>query len=136
MPTHGANISDVFVTNRPDLFDLKVGQSLISTKHKALIVNDRSDKSVQIPTNTPLTANLLQQSFARYNWGGIITAIDNKTDTIDNIYNDFVRIVKCHVNGCISMRQRDPVYITPRIKLYLRNRNKHRRAGKFERLTA
>ena len=70
LPTHGANILDAFVTNSPDLFDLKIGQSLIITKHKALIVNDRSTKiqpvqyaarkSVQIRNYIPLTSNLLQ----------------------------------------------------------------------------
>ena len=42
-PTHNNNIIDVFITNRQDLFDVQVGQSLIKTEHKALIVNSRID---------------------------------------------------------------------------------------------
>ena len=32
LPMHGANILDVFVTNRPYLFDLKMGQSLLTLR--------------------------------------------------------------------------------------------------------
>ena len=33
LPTHGADIIDVFVTNRSGSFGVKVGKSLISTKY-------------------------------------------------------------------------------------------------------
>ena len=49
----------------------------------------------------------------------------------------YLTIVKWHVNTtvpvcAISMRERDPSYITPRIKILLCRRNKLRRAGKTE----
>ena len=80
---------------------------------------------------------LLRQALVNFNWGGIIAAIDCGTDSIDNIYNDFINIIKWHINSIvpvrkISMRERDPSYITPRIKILLRKRNKLRRAGKIE----
>ena len=86
---------------------------------------------------TPLTINLLQQSFTSYNWSGTIVARDNKSETLPVIYCDFVRIAKWHVNCCIpvrevSMPEWDPAYITPRIKLDLQKRNKLRRTRKFE----
>ena len=66
-----------------------------------------------------------------------MAAMTCHTDNIDNIYNDFVTIVKWHVDTivpvcAISMRERDPSYITPRIKTLLRRRNKLMRAGKTE----
>ena len=94
-PTHGACVLGACITNRSYLFDLNVEQS-----HKALIVNDKSTKihptqcaprkSVQIRDNISLTSHLLEQSFA----GGITAAVYNKSDIIDAIFNDFVRIVK------------------------------------------
>ena len=80
---------------------------------------------------------MFRQELANYNWSSLIAAIDNNTDSIDNIYDDFVRIVKWHVNYIVprrkvSMRERDPSYITPRIKLLLRKRNRLRRSDKNE----
>ena len=64
-------------------------------------------------------------------------AIECKSDSIDAIFNDFINIVKWHLNvnvpvRNVSMRERDPSYVTSRIKLLLRKRNKFRRAGKIE----
>ena len=74
---------------------------------------------------------------ATYNWNVLNAAIDAGSDTLDNIYNDFVYIVKWHINCSIpvrhvSMCERDPPYVTPRIKLLLRKRNKLRRSGSCE----
>ena len=57
--------------------------------------------------------------------------------TKPSLYNDFVNIVKWHINSIVpvrimSMRERDPSYITLRIKIWLRKRNKLRRAGQME----
>ena len=86
---------------------------------------------------TPFSCGLLRQSLAIYNWNGLIAGIDNKSDSLDATCDDFVRIVKWHINCSIttrkvSMKERDPAYITPRIKLLLRRRNKLWRAGKAE----
>ena len=72
LPTQGGKILDLFVTNRPDMFNLQVGQFLISTKHNALIVNvkfviKRTFQSaprncVQIRDYTPFSCGLLRQS--------------------------------------------------------------------------
>ena len=72
-----------------------------------------------------------------YNLTGIIAAIDCGTDDIDAIYNDLIKVLKWHINAIIptrnvSMRERDPSYITPRIKILLRKCNKLRRAGRIE----
>ena len=40
--THIDNILDQFITNRLDLFVVQVAQSLVKTKHKALIVNSKA----------------------------------------------------------------------------------------------
>ena len=78
---------------------------------------------------------LQTQQQVNFKWGGNIAAINCGTDSIDNIYNDFVNIVKWNINSIvpvrkISMRERDPSYITSRIKILLRKRNKLRRLVK------
>ena len=52
LPTDNNNILDQFLTNRPDLFTVQVVQSLVKTKHKALIINSKLDcaKAVQRPS--------------------------------------------------------------------------------------
>ena len=52
-------------------------------------------------------------------------------------FNDFVDIDKWHLNAIVSirnvsMRERDPSYVKPYIKLLLRKNNKLMRAGKME----
>ena len=68
--TDGGNILDLFITNRPDMFNVQVEQSLISTKHKAIITNAKSiitqtglgahRKSIQISDYMLFSSNLLR----------------------------------------------------------------------------
>ena len=84
-----------------------------------------------------MAASLLWQALSHYNWNGVIAAIECRSDSTDAVYNDYTDIVKWHLNATIpicnvSMSERDPSYVTPRIKLLLRKRKKLRRAGKIE----
>ena len=72
-----------------------------------------------------------------YKWNILSAATDASSDNLDNICDDCVRLVKWHINCSIparnvSMHERDPPYVTPRIKLLLRKRNKLRRCGRCE----
>ena len=68
--THNDNILDQFITNRLDLFVVQVAQSLVKTKHKALIVNSKAECAhamlrpsrtiVQLWSYTPTAASLLR----------------------------------------------------------------------------
>ena len=89
------------------MFNLQVGQSLISTKHKALMVNVKfvikrtvqsaPRNSVQIRDYTPFSCGLLHQSQAIYNCNGLIAAIENKSDSLDAI----MMILYASLNGTI-----------------------------------
>ena len=83
--THNTNILDVLIANRPDLLRVHVLQSLIKTKHKALIVNANSLKAessmrgsrrrrVQVCDYKPLSASFLRQAVSRYNWRCVVTS--------------------------------------------------------------
>ena len=74
---------------------------------------------------------------AKYNLSGITAAIDYGNNGIGDIYDDFIKVNKWYINCIIptrnvTIRERDPSYITLRIKLLLRKRNKLRRAGRVE----
>ena len=86
---------------------------------------------------TPVVCCYLRQALAKYNWSGITAAIDCENDDIDAIYDDFIKVIKWHINCIvptrnITMRKFDPSYIIHRIKLLLCKRNKLRRAGRVE----
>ena len=84
------------------MLNLRVGQSLINSKHKAVIDNAKSEiiptnqcaprKSAHVREYRPLSARLLHQLLTVYNWSGIIAAIDNKSDSMYAIYDDSVLI--------------------------------------------
>ena len=104
--THNTNILDVLIANRPDLLRVHVWQSLIKTKHKALIVNANSLKAesvqrgsrrrrVQVWDYKPLSASFLRQALSRYNWRCVIAALNS--DAIDSIYIYCVRVRKRHI---------------------------------------
>ena len=122
-------------------------QSLVKTRHKSLLVN--CDKLVRTDTNVklrskvgvrldnPTAASLLNQAFCNYNWNSVINLIDANSDSIDAIYNDFVRTVLYHLDvilpvRTISMHISENSYITPTIKILLRKLNKLRRSDKVE----
>ena len=96
-PTHNNNIIDKFIT-----LSVHVMQSLVKTKHKAVRVNcDKpadSNRSVQpwhmieVHFYSPTVANLLCQALSSYNWNTIINAIDNKSNTLDAIYADLLKL--------------------------------------------
>ena len=76
----------------------------------------------------------LFEALNSYPWSGLSNAIDSKTIDVDTAFNDFYKIINWHVNRYIprrtvTMKSRDPGYITPRLKLLLRKRNKLYRLG-------
>ena len=68
-PTHSNNIINVFLTNKPDMFNVEVGQSLLKTKHKALVIKAKFEVTkpmsaakseiVKVWEYTPSSASLL-----------------------------------------------------------------------------
>ena len=66
-----------------------------------------------------------------------MNAIGNKSDTLDAIYTDVIKVVKWHNNMIVpsrklKLRDSENPYITPDINILLGKRNKLHRAGKAE----
>ena len=134
----------MFLTNRPDLFSVQVMQSLAKTKHISLLVNGDTNVKLRRKVGVRLynltAARLLNQAFYNYNWNSVINPIDANSDSIDAVYNDFVRTVLWNLDvilpaRTISMRKSENPYITPTIMILLRKRNKLRRLIRWRRLT-
>ena len=108
-------------------------QSLIKTKHKAVVINTSKVPPVNpyaprmkvcVRQYSPTVAKRLSEYACRYNCSGITNDIDNNSDNIDDIYDDFVKILKSTIDAIvpshyINMRSSDPPYISPAIKLRL-----------------
>ena len=148
-PTRKDNILDVFITNRPDLFNCNVAKSVLKSDHLAVYVNcacaassKRADsntarKQVKCYNRSPADMARLVQFFANYNWNGLTLAIDNGTSTVDQVFADFVNILHHALNNVlgyktVTIREQDPPYITPSVRVLLRKRNKLLRRGKTD----
>ena len=125
----------IFLTNRLDLFSVQVAQSLVKTKHKTLIINSKycakavkrlQRTTVKLLDYTPVVYCYLRQALTKYNWSGFTGKIDCGNDDSDAIYDDFIQVIKWHINCIVptrdvTIRERDRSYITHHIKLLLLN---------------
>jgi len=79
----------------------------------------------------------LVQFFEGYNWNALVNGIDNGTLSVHQAFADFVTVLQYaleYVVGyrTVTVREWDPPYITPPIKVLLRKRNKLLRHGKTD----
>ena len=101
-PTHKTNILDKFLTNRPHLFDVQVNCDK-TTSNGDKTVKPRT--TIDVRVYSPVVGKLLCQSLCNYNWSAIVNAIDAQSDTINAIYDDFVKIVKWHVGQIVPLHK-------------------------------
>ena len=127
--THGKNVLDKFITNRPDLFDVKVTVSSIKTKHEAVTANlynlvepaAQGRKSVKFSDIRQPHIQSLRDTLSRYNWGAVLKA-ENNMDVKYNLFHEIITklIEMCIPTRTITMRKTEPWFITPLIKSLLR----------------
>ena len=72
-----------------------------------------------------------------YSWTGLLLAIEHKTVDVDTAFAEFNAIVnyfvKKHIpSRTVCIKPKDPAFITPAIKYYLRKRNIAMRKGLTE----
>ena len=147
----------MFYTTRPDLFCVEVFRSCVKSDHYAVGINldiksadtaeeSTSSSSVGVRSRhvvyelTPCSLSVLSKALVDYNWSGILLALDECQSCTDfsSIYSDFVKIVRYLIHTylpskTIAFSNREPSFVTPKIKILLRKRNKLRRAGKLAR---
>ena len=145
-PTRNSHILDVFLTSRPDLFDCRVAKSVLKSDHLAVYINcDQSrgghrgaKRQIRCYSCTsPADMARLNTFCSDYNWNAIVNGIDHGTLSVNQAFADFVAILHYaleHIVGyrTVTVRERDPPYITPAIRVLLRKRNKLLRRGKID----
>ena len=131
-PTRNANILDVFMTNRPDLFNCYVAKSVLKSDHYAVYVNctsaensckkcatAASRKQVKCSKRSGADVARLTRFFNDYNWNGLVLGrpIDGGTLSVNQAFADFdiLHYAFDHIVGysTVTIRERDPSYITP-----------------------
>jgi hypothetical protein len=143
-PTHGDKILDKFFVSRPDLFSAAAPfKSLVKTKHMVVLVVPLSRPAVDVlvkPERQKIrlydkrahNIDRLRNAFGVYNWFSV-----TNRQCIQDIYGEFIEVVKAQVADCIpsklvTLGSKDPSYITPLVKSLLQRRNRLRRRGKID----
>lgn len=122
-PTHCNKIIDKFFINRPDLYRCEITQSIVKTKHKAVICTPaarNSDIHKQQRRRKFRVYDVRAQhiDFLRFTLGTTDWSAIYDMNTVDLMYSSFLKIVKNAINLCIpskmvSIRESEPYYITP-----------------------
>jgi hypothetical protein len=132
VPTRKSNTFDVVITHRADLFTCNVAKSILKSDHLADAVyscaNRRVRQQVKCYNRSTVDLGKLVDYFEAYNWNGIVSGIGAGTLTVDQAFTDLVIILQNaldHVVGfkLLTLRDTNPPYITPAIRVLLRKRS-------------
>ena len=63
IPTYNYNTLDQFIINRPDQLVVLVAQSLVKTKHTALIINSKADYAQTVARHQRITVTILDRLY-------------------------------------------------------------------------
>ena len=139
--TRGSVTLDKFLTNGPDLFQsVSVFSSIVKTDHKAVLVKPTASQSSVLPRrntqahvksvmydHSPVHIGNLFSGTAleNYSWTGLLLATVHKTVDVDTAFAKFNAIVYYFVekympSHTVCIKPKDPAFITPAIKYYLR----------------
>jgi hypothetical protein len=140
-PTHDNNILDRFFTNRPDIYtNCSTFRSTLKTKHLAVIVYSGVERRTTSPSRRKVllsdirahNIDKLRYVLASNDWSALLNCTD-----IRLLYTRFLAICKYFIHCSIptrtvTLRHRDPDYVTPYVKYLLRKRYTLRRKGRSE----
>jgi hypothetical protein len=141
VPTRKSKTLDVVITNRVDLFTCNVAKSILKSDHLAIYVNCCKDadavyscanrrvrQQVKCYNRSIVDLAKLVDYFEAYNWNGIVSGIEAGILTVDQAFTDLVTILQNALDQVVgfklvTLRDTDPPYITPAIRVLLRKRN-------------
>ena len=143
-PTHGDNLLDKFFISRPDIYSTAPPfKSLVKTKHMAVLAVPVTGSSagnlakterqkIRLYDKRAHNIDRLRHALGVYNWFSV-----TDRQCIQDIYSEFLEVVKTQVANCIPSKMvtigpKDPSYITPMVKSLLVKRNRLRRRGKID----
>jgi hypothetical protein len=144
-PTHAGHLLDRIYTSEPIFPNVKVLKSAINTKHCAVVA--RPDmctitdwhKTVHkslIRSRTPTQHASYLQTLASKDWSRVLN--HNELDAAYDCFTaELWELLNCHYPmRSVSVTSRDPPFVTPHIKLMLREKSKLMRGGHKERADA
>ena len=144
-PTHmGHNLDRIYVT-QPIYSGVKVVASNIKTSHNAVIARpdslfivdlNKKHESHEIRTHTPSQAANLFSQLKDFNWYSLYDI-----DDVQLAFDKFYQVVYYFLDLCFPIRivtttSRDPTFMTPAIKLMLRQKNRFMHRGLTEKAAA
>jgi hypothetical protein len=70
-----------------------------------------------------------------YSWNALINSIDSGSISVDDAFTDFINVLHFVLDNVVgyrtaSLRNKEPPYITPYIKILLKKRNRLMRKGR------
>ena len=93
---------------------------------------NKSSISYQVRQRSPAQFAALTAEISQINWD-CITNSSEPSQAFDNFYSIVLALLdKCFPLRSVTLTSRDPYFVTPYIKLMLRQKNKLVRAGKQE----
>jgi hypothetical protein len=143
-PTRGANLLDQIYVSDPLMYDaVRVIKSVVKSDHQAVVAYSERGR---VTTNNQTT----RASYRRITPGQHAAFLQHVKDVdftsppadsvqaaFDNFYSVALGLLNWfYPERMITVRSRDPAYITPRIKSLLRKRNRLMRAGRIEKAGA
>jgi hypothetical protein len=141
VPTHKGNYLDRIYTTAPLFTQVKAVLSTVNTAHKAIVANgdlrsiyDRnkvnSVRSVRLRTPSKNAHALLSLQSADWN---AITSMENLQGAFDKFYETINSIMALHYPlSTVTITNKDPEFVTPRVKILLRRKNKLMKHGQIE----
>ena len=139
-PTRGVNVLDQMYVSDPLMFDaIRVVKSVVKSNHLAVMAF--TERGRVIPANqttrasyrrvTPGQHAAFLQHVKDVDFTGILT--EDAQTAFDNFYNVALGLLdQFYPEKTISVKSRDPEYITPLIKSLLRKKKKLMRGGRVE----
>lgn len=144
-PTHAGHYLDRIYCS--DFLDYKCYtiNSVVQTKHKAIIATNSDDKPVrcgsskrklQYRPHTPSQTAAFLSCLSSYSWNDIVEC-DDVQSGFDLFYDIAHELLDYYYpQSSITVGERDPSFVTPFIKKLLRKRNKLMKSGQTEKAAA
>ena len=141
--THGRNILDKVFVNQTDLFVSSVFDSLIKTKHKAVLIHsdncqfkrltsEMSRRKTRVYDLKPHNIDALRAAIGNYDWSDLLSCND-----VQIVYDQFAAVIPNLIDNLVPSRMvrlgpRDPEFMTPVIKGMLRKRTQLMKKGRLD----
>ena len=142
VPTHRGHCLDRIYTTSPMYSNVKVVKSCITTEHCAIIAKsdnsniidfNKTRQQVKLRKHSPTQFASLFNDLQSFTWHHITDCSISIHVAFERFYESAVFFLDKHFpERTVTLTSRDPAFVTPLIKLQLREKQKLMRKGKIE----